>query len=138
MIGLCTVESRHWAMARRRMNSKIQPAVQTLTFSFQSEDSGKERRFIDISQCVSLMNRRFYRQGLNWAVSGIKILSYVPGSTSPATGQISIGKLPNTWVMSNSWEKGFRAWQKMNKDAVDDSEQESLSGKFLVDFLPFL
>ncbi len=117
-------------MARKRMKSKIQPAVQTLSFVFQAQSDAKERRFIDLSQCASLMNRRFYRQGINWAVAGFKVLSYAPGGGAVA-GQISISKLPNTWVMSNSWEKAFRSWQRMNKDAVDDSEQESLSGKFL-------
>ena len=102
-------------MARKRMKSKIQPAVMTMTFGFQSQDAGKERRFIDLSQCASIMNRRFYRQGLNWAVAGFKFLTTTPG-------QISIGKLPNTWVMSNAWEKGFRAWKKQQDQALEEND----------------
>ena len=111
-------------MAKRKYSkmTKIQPSVQTLFFASDSVTGGQTDNFyIDLSQCASLVNRRFYRQGINWAVSSIKI-------TSAVTGSISCLKLPNTWVMSNAWEKGFRAWQKMNNDAL--SEAESVKPKF--------
>ncbi len=112
-------------MARKRMKSKIQPAVQTLTFATSGVTPlNTGIFFIDLSQCASLMNRRFYRQGLNWAVAGIKILT-------PGQGSLTVQKLPNTWVMSNAWEKGFRAWQKMIDNATDDSGTQSVKGKFL-------
>ena len=79
-------------------------------------------RFIDLSQVTSLVNRRFYRQGLNWAVSNFQI-------QSPFKCGVAIQKLPNTWVMSNAWEKGFRAWQKMNAEAL--AEAPSVKPKFL-------
>lgn len=96
-------------------------------------DTEKTTRYIDLSQCASLLNRRFYRQGLNWAVSGFKILSPIPSGDpgGSVTGQISINKLPNTWIMSNSWEKGFRAWEHMIKNATDDQGLQSVKGKFL-------
>lgn len=123
-------------MARRnyrKSSKKIQPSVMKLNFIFGTQSGGaKSSAHIDISQCVSLVNRRFYRQGLNWAVAGFKILSPVPTSPSNITsGQVSIHKLPNTWVMSNSWEKGFRAWQHMIKNATDVQGLESIKGKFL-------
>jgi hypothetical protein len=80
--------------------------------------------YLDLSQVASLMNRRFYRQGINWAVAGIKILT--PSGT---TGEVTISKLPNTWIMSNSWEKSFRAWSKMNNEAMQ--EAQSVRPKFL-------
>jgi hypothetical protein len=78
--------------------------------------------YVDLSQCASLLNRRFYRQGINWAVAGIKILTNGQGS-------LTISKLPNTWVMSNAWTKGFKHWQKMNNQAL--AETESIRPKFL-------
>ena len=108
-------------MARntRRSNGmkKLQPAVQTMFFNTESTESGTNQTktsFIDLSQCACLLNRRFYRQGINWAVSRIQIFSSVSGS-------ITVSKLPNTWVMSNAWEKGFRAWQQMNDDALEEA-----------------
>ncbi len=116
-------------MARRnyrKSSKKIQPAVQTLSFGFTAQSKDKEFNYIDLSQCVSLVNRRFYRQGLNWAVSNIKVLS-----GSGVVGQVSIHKLPNTWVMSNAWEKSFRAWTHMIKNATEEQSLESIKGKFL-------
>ena len=66
---------------------------------------------------------RFYRQGINWAVSGIKILSGVNAA-------IGCRRLPNTWVMSNAWEKGFRAWKRQQDDAIDDGDNQSVKAKY--------
>ena len=102
---------------------KIQPAVQTFTFATGSPGAGNtEVSYVDLSQVASLANRRFYRQGINWAVASIKVLSLQPGA-------VSCYKLPNTWVMSNAWEKSFRAWTKMNNEAMQ--EAESVRPKFL-------
>ena len=102
---------------------KIEPAVQTFTFRIPASSAGIENKFIDLSQSASLLNRRFYRQGINWAVSSIKIAS------QDFAGNIVVAKLPETWVMSNSWEKSFRSWQRMNNEAL--AENESVRPKFL-------
>jgi len=116
-------------MAKRRMNgkrSKIEPAVMTLYVPTSAVGgvTPSISEYIDLSQVASLVNRRFYRQGLNWAVSGIKVLSQ-----TGFVGSITCAKLPNTWVMSNAWEKSFRAWQRMNNEAL--SEAESVRPRFL-------
>lgn len=140
-------------MARRnyrKSSKKIQPAVETMTFYLGSTDKaiegpayapGHSTYYCSLSQVASLVNRRFYRQGLNWAVGGMRLNStnVVNGTTQPVAdspeGAITIQKLPNTWVMSNAWEKGFRAWQKMNKAALDQTP--SVKPKFL-DFKIFM
>ncbi len=113
-------------MARNTRRShgmkKIEPAVQTFNFVSNPTAAGSSVSFIDLSQCASLLNRRFYRQGITWAVAGIKIIGI-------NTGNVAVSKLPETWVMSNSWEKGFRSWQKMNNEALE--EAESVKPKFL-------
>lgn len=110
-------------MAKRNYSkrSKIEPAVLTVPFVLPD---GAATSTIDLSQVASLINRRFYRQGINWAVAGFKVIS--PGN---ATGSLSIAQLPNTWVMSNAWEKSMRTWNKMNREAL--SETESVRPKFL-------
>jgi hypothetical protein len=104
---------------------KIEPAVQTLNFNFNVAGGSTANQTLDLSQCASLVNRRFYRQGINWAVSGIKVLTTGENNT----GSITVQKLPETWVMSNSWEKGFRNWQRMNNEALEESE--SVRPRFL-------
>jgi len=108
----------------KRRSLKIQPAVQKMLFTFDVPSGGAVTDFtLDLSQSASLLNRRFYRQGLNWAVSGIKVL------TSAQSGSMTVKKLPATWTMSNSWHKGFAVWQKMNDEALEESE--SLRPRFL-------
>ena len=80
---------------------------------------------IDLSQVASIMNRRFYRQGINWAVAGFKVIS-----PAGASGSLSVAQLPNTWVMSNAWEKAFRAWQRQQNEVLEDGTQESVRAKF--------
>ena len=110
-------------MARRTSN-KIEPAVMTLVLKTDSVTPGNEASFTaDLSQIASVVNRRFYRQGLNWAVAGFKII------TGGDDLVINVKKLPNTWVMSNAWEKGMRTWLKMNREAM--SETESVRPRFM-------
>lgn len=107
----------------------IEPAVMTLTFRTASVAPGLVgTNYIDLSQVASLVNRRFYRQGLNWAVSGMKL------RTGAGTeGAVICSKLPNTWVMKNSWVKGFENWRErineaFGQEGVEDSE---VKGRFL-------
>lgn len=100
---------------------KLQPSVLRMTFDIPGGLS-----YVDLSQCASVLNRRFYRQGLNWAVSGITLVD----ETSLATGGVEIEKLPNTWVMGNSWMKGFSAWKRQQDQALEDSSSGAIKGRF--------
>ncbi len=117
-------------MAYRRSNGKgrrtkkVEPAEMTMNFITPAVAAGASADFyIDLAQCASLLNRRFYRQGLNFPVSSIKVLA------TGVTGSIAVQKLPQTWIMSNAWMKGFKAWQKMNDEALEESE--SIRPRFL-------
>lgn len=113
-------------MAKKRYSkkgSKVEPSVLTMPFKFDVPAQGSTLQFIDLSQCASLLNRRFYRQGINWAVAGFKLVS------TPGQGEAIVYKVPNTWVLANSWTKSFKAWQKMNNEAL--AEAESVRPKFL-------
>lgn len=110
---------------------KIEPAVQTLTFSpADVSPQANNTYYIDLSQVASLYNRRFYRQGLNWAVAGMKFLTQ--GATEAS---IIVSKAPNTWITANSWEKGMRTWTRMIDESV--SETESVKPRFM-DFKVYL
>ena len=121
------------SMARKkgyaRKMKNIEPAVQTLWFNVVTEADSTTNSYVDLSQVASLVNRRFYRQGINWAVSGIETYSTISTEGFNSEGNIVISKLPNTWVMSNAWEKSFRSWQRMNNESLEDSE--SVKPRFL-------
>jgi hypothetical protein len=115
-------------MAKRKSKSRtrkmnIEPAVMTVPVTMQVP-FGQHSFTADLSQMTSIMNRRFYRQGLNWAVAGFKVRLVGTG-----IGSVGVSKLPTTWTFSNSWTKGFRTWQEMNNRATDDAE--SVEGRFL-------
>lgn len=113
-------------MARRTSN-KIEPSVMTVTFTGLSAAANTlQREYIDLSQVASLLNRRFYRQGLNWAVAGFKI----NGSTSGSDVLISVEKLQNTWTTAGSWEKTMRHWLKQQNDAARESGTQSTIARF--------
>lgn len=115
-------------MAKRnysRKGNKIQPAVQRISLVLSSDDVNGTH-YCDLSQIASIVNRRFYRQGINWAVAGFTVIS---GGTDGPAAIVNVSKLPNTWIMSNAWEKGFRAWNRMNSEAL--SETPSVRPKFL-------
>lgn len=114
-------------MAKRkysRKQSKIQPANLTFTLATPVVNQGLTQRFyVDLSQIASIVNRRFYRQGLNWAVAGIKV-------SSLENGNINVGKIPNSWVASNAWRKGFESWRKQQDEALAEGGSESMKAAF--------
>lgn len=99
-------------MAKRptkRKAKKIQPVP--YTFTFELGDGGTS--YIDLSQCASILNRRFYRQGMMWAVSGMSVFADGTNKT------VRIATLQNNWVTTEAWKKGFRLWRKMNDQVLD-------------------
>jgi len=78
--------------------------------------------YVDLSQVASLMNRRFYRQGLNWAVAGFKFITPPLAVGQTAKSSVVISKLPNTWVLANSWKKSLAVWTRMNNEALEENE----------------
>ncbi len=125
-------------MARRKarmpQGKKLQPVPLTMTFDLgildpspSAEVNTTRTVFIDLSQCASLVSRKFFRQGLVWATGGMKLTTVAtdvsgnPVVGNPA-GRLVVRKLPRTWTMSNAWHKGFAAWQQMNAEAIEDTE----------------
>jgi hypothetical protein len=110
-------------MARKKktMMRKLEPAVLSINYNLTPG-----RNTLDLSRDASLLNRRFYRQGINWVVAGFRVFKGSQQGETPSG--VFIAKLPNTWVLGNAWEKAFRHWQELNKRAIEAGE--SLPGRF--------
>ena len=80
-------------------------ATRQLIFGFADNTPA----FIDIAQCLSVVNRRAYRQGMLYAVE-----SFVWRPTV-AKADMDIISVPTTWVAFNAWVKGKALWDKMNR-----------------------
>lgn len=99
----------------------MEPAPMTITLATPDTVGGSYT--CDLSQIACLINRRFYRQGLNWAVAGFKIFS-------TGTGAFSISKIPTTWVTANAWKKAFEAWNRQQREALAEAGGQSAAAKF--------
>lgn len=107
---------------------KIEPAVETITFTNLTIPGGvgsSVTQFLDLSQIASLLNRRAYRQGLNWAVGGFKFIS-----SSGAAAYVAVSKLQNTWVVGASWQKALNKWLEQQNDAMEDAGAESAIARY--------
>jgi len=103
---------------------KPEPAVMEIQFDLPAGIA-----YLDINQVLSLVNRKFLRQGMQVPVQSMEVQFEPNPGQSTATGTVLIQKLPTTWIMANSWNKGFRAWSRMNDNAL--AENESIRPKFL-------
>lgn len=113
-------------MAKRKYSKakKMQPAVTRLWFHV---NSGNSTNYVDLSLAASAANRRFYRQGITWAVAGMKLHAFPDGPDS-VVGNIDVSKVPETWVAANSHTKAKRLWMKSQDQVLDD--QPSVAAKY--------
>ncbi len=107
-------------MARGRNNNKMtrrEPAVMQMNIVIPAGIS-----YVDLNLCASLLNRRAYKQqNTSWAVAQFEMLS-------SGTGEVVVGKLPETWVMENAYKKSRALWDKMNDQVLDT--EPGIEGKY--------
>jgi len=116
-------------MARKAQRSrKLEPAVTRLSFTAPATGTN----WIDLSFIASALNRRFYRQGLNWAVAGFQV---TVGANQ--SGSVTFSKIPQTWTAMNSWKKSFALWNKQQQEAIEATGGQSGLAKYR-DFKIFL
>lgn len=84
--------------------------------------------YIDIAQCLSIVNRKSYRQGMNYAIAGFTI--YSGGS-----GGVFVQTLPKHWTMDNATTKMFETWKDQRAEVLKESP--SLKAKWS-DFKVFM
>lgn len=124
------------------------PAVRYLRYNLtNSESPGTETsHYIDLARDLSAINRRLYRQGRDYHVKRVSIvssntiagtthadLSSFPGVSTftQNAGRITVATLPDTWVVRNAWRRGFETWNKMNNRVLKGpNDQASIKPKY--------
>ncbi len=81
----------------------------TRSLTFQIADNTP--KFIDLGECLSLVNRRLYRQGYLYALDS---MAWRP---AVAAADIDVLSLPCNWGVLNSWVKAKALWNKVNRQA---------------------
>ncbi len=85
----------------------------TLDLRFAVADAGGQ--YIDLAQCLSLVNRRLYRQGYVYRVESY---SWAPSAN---VSVLSIASVPTTWISYNAWVKAKALWNRMNRESGIDT-----------------
>jgi len=109
-------------MARRKgsRSSKMSPAVTRMWFHLKPQNNFN---YIDLSLAASVANRRFYRQGTNWAVAGMTL--HTPKGT---LGKFTVSKVPDTWICQNAHTKAKSLWMKSQNQVLENDP--SVAGRF--------
>jgi len=96
--------------------SKIASTQDKLLFVWAHDGSPGANRdqYVDIAQCLSIVNRRFYRQGMNYAVGSIEFFAR-------SGGRVEVGIVPCTWVADNSTTKAFENWKDQRAEVLKES-----------------
>ena len=100
---------------------KKTPAVRYLRYNLtNSTTPGVETsHYIDLARDLSRVNRRLYRQGRDYHVKRISIVSSntiaAPGGSA---GRVTFSTIPDGWVARQAWKRGFNAWNDMIKKAT--------------------
>jgi hypothetical protein len=103
--------------------AKKTPAVRFLRYELTNSGTpGTETsHYIDLARDLSAMNRRLYRQGRDYHVKRISIVSsntIAQGQPAQNAGRVTVATLPDSWMVRNGWRRGFDAWNRMNKEAT--------------------
>ena len=82
----------------------MQPAQTVLSYELPSGNS-----YIDIAEGLSQVNRRAYRQGMEYAVGKI-VFSYLADPGSILNVRLGVHTAGNTWSVHNAWKKAYAHW----------------------------
>ena len=82
----------------------MQPAQTVLSYTVPNGSS-----YIDIAEGLSQVNRRAYRQGMEYAVGKIAF-GYAANPQAVLNVSLAVGTAGNTWVVHNAWKKAYAHW----------------------------
>lgn len=106
--------------------AKSQPVPLKLNYRIGSDQS---TAFIDIMKDVSMLSRKFFRQGKLVPLANIRLTVPAALTTSAGNG-VYISTIQSSWAVSNAWQKSFAMWQKQARQAIEDSGSESTVARF--------
>lgn len=104
-------------MAKTKSRAKTKtPAVRYLRYELTNSSSANTEtsHYIDLARDLSAINRRLYRQGRDYHVRKITVIST---NTPTGDNRISVSTVPDSWVARNAWKRGFASWMSQRKMA---------------------
>lgn len=91
-------------------------------------DAGVETsHYIDLARDLSAVNRRLMRQGRQYHIKRVTVVStntiagFAPTLLDPnnsnSAGRLTIGVIPESWPAQMGWRRGLDCWREMQKNA---------------------
>jgi len=106
----------------------MEPAHLVLKYQTSASDgNGVSTDYIDLAKDLSMVNRRLYRQGRNYAVSHIEFVGNFPTVDTVLCNPQVAG---NTWVVQNAWKKAFANWMQQQKEGADAAGGQNFRPKW--------
>ena len=85
-------------------------------FCFKLADGAN---YIDLAQCMSLVQRTLVRQKQTFTVLGGQVVDN-------SNGKITISTAPNFWYTKAAINRGFRAWKQVRAKTIANAELENV------------
>jgi len=82
----------------------MQPAQTVLSYTVPAGNS-----YIDIAEGLSQVNRRAYRQGMEYAIGKISF-GFLANPQAVMSVTLAVGTAGNTWTVHNAWKKAYAHW----------------------------
>ena len=118
-----------FVMARANLPAKKYKKSNPTCLRLAFELNGDRTEYVDLAKALSIINRKFFRQGVYYYVNSVEVYNN-------ESGVVDIHTVPDNWVTKNAWNRGFQLFQKMN--AMVDPPISGVSRPKYHDFKVFM
>lgn len=92
-------------------------------FAFKLADGDN---YIDLAQCLSLVQRTMVRQKQTFTVLGGQVVDNVGGDGTNTTASIKISTAPNFWYIRAAINRCFKAWKDQRSRTLQNAELDGV------------
>ena len=110
-----------------KKHARIQPLQTSLRFELQPGATNTGQAYVDSFKALSQVNRKLIRQGHQLAIGSVEF-GYFPDPGSVSVVELRALTAGNSWIVHNSWTKGFALWNEMQQLVLADNP--SVKGKW--------
>lgn len=75
--------------------------------------------YVDLAQCLSIVNRKLFKQGMCYGVESIEF--FLPATQTVDLVRLTAATAGDTWVVHNAHVKGHALWNEMNQLVLEDN-----------------
>lgn len=92
-------------------------------FAFKLADGNN---YIDLAQCMSIVQRTMVRQKQTFTVLGGQVVDNVGGDGTNTTASIKISTAPNFWYIRAAINRCFKAWKDQRSKTLENAQLDGI------------